>query len=203
MTLADEAAQSLTIRVTCKDTAEFHDSNILNFIFSSQISEDVEITAGYVSPSGGFTTWAINTRTTGVTEYRNFVFDSFAQVGRRSFGANADGLFELDGDDDAGEPILADLLSGFMQVGGSKFTAFKCAYLGLNSKSGNFVLKLITGDDQTYIYALTAKDMRTTRVNFGKGLRSRYFRFELQNIDGADFDLNSIEFLPLVSQRRI
>ena len=90
-----------------------------------------------------------------------------------------------------------------MEVGGSHFKAFKAAYLGIKSKSGQFVLKLITGDGETYVYTVVANDMRSTRVNMGKGLRARYFRFELINSDGADFDLHSIEFLPLVAQRRI
>lgn len=203
LTLASTAGASLMLCVTCADGSNFDDAEALQAILAGTVAEDVEITAGYVAPSGNFTAWAINTRTTAVTEYRNFAFDSFAQIGLKCVAGNASGLYELDGDSDAGAPVLADLLSGLMQVGGSRLAAFKCAYLGLGSKGGQFVLKLITGDNQTYIYGLTARDMRTTRVNFGKGLRSRYFRFELQNIDGADFDMNNIEFVPLVAQRRI
>jgi hypothetical protein len=203
VTLSATAGGSLLVRIALADGAHFADSEILNAILTGTISEGVEITAGYVSPSGGFTAWAINTRTTAVTEYQNFNFDSLVQWGRVCLAADATGLYELDGETDAGAPIIADILSGIMQVGGSRLAALKCAYLGLGSKSGSFVLKVITGDGRTYVYGLTARDMRTTRVNFGKGLRSRYFRFELQNIDGADFDMNNIEFVPLVAQRRI
>jgi hypothetical protein len=44
--------------------------------------------------------------------------------------------------------------------------------------------------------------MITTRVQVGKGLRARYYAFELETVDGQDFDLESIEFVPLVVQRR-
>ena len=201
--LTDAVGESLVFRVDCADGAWFDDVEVLQYIFSGQVSEGVEITAGYVSPTGNFTAWVINTRTSAVTEYQDFVFDSLVQVGRRCVAGDASGLYELNGDSDSGSIIVADILSGFMQFGGSKFTAFKAAYLGLSSQSGQFVLKLVTGEGQTYVYGVTAQNMRTTRVNFGKGLRSRYFRFELINADGKDFSMDAIEFIPLVSQRRI
>jgi hypothetical protein len=40
-------------------------------------------------------------------------------------------------------------------------------------------------------------------VKIGKGLRSRYWQFELVNIDGADFDLDTIEFHPVLLTRRV
>ena len=203
VTLADLAGESLLIRVTLAEDATFDDATLLQCVFAGNVSEDVSITAGYVAPSGVFTAWAINTRTTAITEYQNFAFDSLIQFGRKSLGANANGLYELDGDTDAGAPIVADLLSGFMQLGGAHFKAFKAAYFGVRTPGGEFVLKLITGEGATYVYTVTAHPMRSTRVNFGKGLRHRYFRFELQNIDGADFNLDNVEFIPLVSQRRI
>ena len=203
VSLAAAIGESLVFRVDCADSVQFEDAELLKYIFDGRIAEGVGITAGYISPSGNFTAWAINTRTSAVTEYQEFVFDSFAQVGRKVMAGDATGLYELNGETDAGSTIVADILSGFMQVGGSRFTAFKAAYLGLSSKSGQFVLKLITGDGQTYVYAVTAQNMRTTRVNLGKGLKSRYFRFELINADGMDFSMNAIEFIPLVMQRHI
>ena len=202
-TLGELASGSLLVSVALADGATFDDNNLLQYIFNGVIAEGVDITAGYVAPSGTFTSWAINTRTTGVTEYQDFAFDSLIQSGRKSLGANATGLYELDGDTDAGAPIVADILSGYMQLGGSHFKAFKAAYLGVATPGGQFVLKLITGDGATYAYTVTARTMHTARVNFGKGLRNRYFRFELQNIDGADFNLDNVEFIPLVSQRRV
>ena len=65
------------------------------------------------------------------------------------------------------------------------------------------VLQLTTGTGETYVYAARSRPMQTTRINLGKGLRARYFKYELEAVDGHDFDLDSIEFLPLVAQRRV
>jgi transketolase len=41
-----------------------------------------------------------------------------------------------------------------------------------------------------------------TKFEIGKGIRARYFSFELTST-GQEFDLDSIEFLPIVNQRRV
>jgi hypothetical protein len=173
----------------------------LQAIFSPEINEGLEITALYLAPGSEITTWAVNTRTAAVSEYTNFEFNSFAQMGNKYLAASSTGLYELVGDDDAGTDIIARIKSGLMQWGSSRFTLFKAAYLGVRGP-GDFVLRMETGDGTTYDYSVTTTDMRTTKVRLGKGLRTRYFAFELIS-DGQDFDLDSIEFVPLVAERRV
>ena len=69
-------------------------------------------------------------------------------------------------------------------------------------QTGDIILKLDTGDGKTYTYQTVIQDMQSTKVRFGKGLRARYFSFELIST-GPDFDLDTVEFLPLVAQRRV
>ena len=64
--------------------------------------DEVVITALYISPAGTTTTWVVNTRTNAVTEYANYNFRSFAQMGNRYIAAGPEGLYELDGDTDDG-----------------------------------------------------------------------------------------------------
>ena len=201
--LADLFGHRLLVSVTCADTLEFNDSDILKMIFRCDVTDEVEIDIAYVAPSGSYTTWAINTRNNHVTEYQNFTFNSFAKIGNKYIAAAKDGVYELLGDDDNGVPIPTITGTGFFQPGGGHYTAFKAAYLGMAIKTGvpSVFLKLITGDMSEYVYAVNPLDRATARVQFGKGLRSRYFAFELITA-GADFDLDSIEFIPLISKRR-
>jgi hypothetical protein len=165
----------------------------------------VQLSAAYVSPDGGFTTWAINTRTNAVTEYQNWAFNSFAKLGHKYLGANSSGLYELNGYTDDGVNIPTTVQSGLMQLGGSHLVSFKCAYLGMMAKddaSTDVFLMLETGDGRQYTYAVQPRYMETARVNMGKGLRARYFSWTLTTVS-VDYDLHSIEFVPLVAQRRI
>jgi hypothetical protein len=201
ITLADLANPQMVLRVTVEDSVSLDDVDVLNMIYSGTISEGIEIVAAYLSPADGITTWSMNTRTAAVTEYSNYAFNSFAQMGHKYLGASDDGLYELVGDDDDGESIIAHIKSGFAQWAGSHFTMFKGIYLGVRG-DGAYVLKLITGDGKTYIYNVAAQDMRTTKITTGKGLRARYFAFELISA-GQDFDLDTIEFVPLAADRRV
>lgn len=199
--IADAITPRLLFRVTAEDEIGVDDAQFLKMVFAGRLGDAVELSAAYVSPSGSITTWAINTATGAVTEYGNFVFNSFARSGFKYVAASSSGLYELDGDDDAGTDIVAAFKSGLAQFGASRFSMFKAAYLGMRG-GGNVYLKLETGDGVVYTYKVTTEDMRTTKVNLGKGLRARYFSFELTST-GQDFDLESIEFVPIVAQRRV
>lgn len=199
--IAPALGNHLFIRVTMSDSITLDDASILNMVYNGTLADEVEIVAGYVSPDGQFTTWVINTRTGAATEYDNYAFNSFARIDNRYLGASSSGLYELLGDDDDGTDIIAHIKSGLAQWGGSKFTMFKAAYLGIRG-GGDFVLKVVTGDGKTYIYEVSSQDVKTTKVNVGKGIRTRYFAFELIS-SGQDFNLDTIEFVPLVVERRV
>lgn len=202
-TLGVQQTQSskMVFRLTADDTVNLDDVDVLKMIFQPVVGEGIEIAAAYIAPDGNLTTWAVNTETGAVTEYTNYGFNSFAQMGHKFLGASSDGLYELNGDDDAGDDIISVIKSGLAQFGGSRFTMFKAAYMGVRG-GGEYVLRLETGDGRFYDYNVIAQDMQTTKVRLGKGLRARYFSFELTST-GQDFDLDSVEFVPLVAQRRV
>lgn len=193
----------LFISVTCEEGITLADDQVLQTIYHSHVNEGVFIDVAYIEPSGSYTTWAINTRNNHVTEYQNYVFNSFAKHGTKYIGANEDGIYELLGDTDAGEPIPTVMRGGMFQPGGGKLTSFKSIYLGMAIKTGSpgVFLKLVTGDGSEYVYTVNPMDRMTARVQVGKGLRSRYYAYELMT-SGADFDLDDIQFIPLISKRR-
>lgn len=201
VTISEALAPSLILRVTAAETLDLTDTQALQMLYVPQIDETIEISALYLSPGGGFTTWVMNTRTAGVTEYQNYEFNSFARIGNKYVGATEDGLYELDGDTDAGEDIIATLRSGLAQFAGAHLSRFRGIYLAVRGE-GDFILRVITGEGVTYNYAVAARSMRSTKVHVGKGLQARYWRFELVST-GQDFDFESLEFVPLVKQRRV
>ena len=164
--------------------------------------DGVVIQALYISPSGTTTTWAVNTRTNAVTEYLNYNFHSFALMGNRYIAAGADGLYELEGDTDNGAAIISELMSGYLQLNEKKLFGLKGAYVGIRG-GGRFYLKLLSGDGREYVYELRAQpNLMTTKVKIGKGINTTYMAFDLVT-EGQDFDLDSIEFIPMTRARRI
>lgn len=200
--LSEAIGTQLVFRLIAEDSFTLADADILNAIYSGDhLLDGVELSAAYFSPAGGITTWAVNTRTGSVTEYGNFAFNSFARLGNTYIGASATGLYHLVGDTDDGASIIAQLKSGLASFANTRLSSFKAAYLGVRG-DGDFVFKVVTGEGVTYNYAVTARSMRSTKIHVGKGLRARYFGFELIST-GSDFDLDMVEFVPLVEQRRV
>jgi hypothetical protein len=164
--------------------------------------DGVVITALYISPSGTTTTWAVNTRTNAVTEYLNYDFNSFALLNGRYIASSSDGLYELDGDTDDGASIISELMSGYFQFNEKKLFGIKGAYVAIRG-GGRFYLKLISGDGREYVYELKAQpNFMTTKIKVGKGIRTTYMAFDLVT-EGQDFDLDSLEFIPMTSGRRV
>lgn len=199
--IAEARTPLFLLRVEAADTVGVSPAQALQMLFKPVVTEGVEITAAYLSPGGGITTWAMNTQTAAVTEYSGYDFNSFAKVGAHYVGASSSGIYTLDGSTDAGTSIIARIKSGFAQFSGSKFTSFKAAYLGVRGE-GNFILRVVDGEGKSYDYAVSTRNTRSTKVHMGKGLRARYFSFELIST-GQDFDLDTVEFVPITETRRV
>ncbi|MFC4923577.1 hypothetical protein [Delftia deserti] len=154
-------------------------------------------------PGRNLSVWSINTATGASSAYEGYPFNSFARIGGRYFGATADGIYELEGNDDAGQPIAAHANLGQRNFGSNRLKAWPTAYLGVSSR-GHMVVR-VTTERETYTYRArsSGRDMQTQRVDFGRGLRANYITLELMNECGADFDLDGIEFTVVELGRRI
>lgn len=197
---------TLAFNITCAETIKVTDAQLLHMIFSGSLSDEMLLTALYVSPQGNYTTWAINTRTNAITQYDNWQFNSFAAMGRKYLAADRNGLYELNGEQDDGHVnVNATLQTGMLQLAGTKLAGLKGLYLGMKVSQGNnqFFIKMTAGDGREYVYQIKAQpNLMTTKVNIGKGLRSRYFSFTLEST-GPDFNLDTVEFVPMIGQRRV
>lgn len=193
------------------DNAGFEDIDSPSMIYNQTLLDCVDFSIGFIDPgTGEFTSWAVNTRTNAVSEYQNYQFNSFCQIGSNYYGANSDGLWLLNAQTDDGANIPTNIKGAMLSLGGSRYTQLDGVYIGMrvDDDARDFILKLILpaqgigGTDKTYLYKFNPKNLRTTKVNIGKGLRSRYIQWELIT-PGPDFDLDSIEFVPVISKRRV
>jgi hypothetical protein len=202
--IREAISPKLLFRLEVDEGFKLGDSELLNAIYKGTLSDGIQISAAYVGPEGLYTSWAVNTRNSDITEYRNWSFNCFAQMGDQYLGGDKTGLYQLSGATDNGANILAHIKSGLIQFAGSKLTGFKAIYLGvLRTKSEDqFFFKLNTADGRSYTYAVRPQPETTAKITVGKGIRARYFSFELIT-NGMDFDLESIEFVPMVAGRRV
>lgn len=154
-------------------------------------------------PGAFMDAWAVNLDSGASTEYRNYPFESMANIGGRYFGAAFEGLYELAGDTDAGSPIEAKFDIGRKDFGNRQLKRVDQIYLDVSSTGQMTVAVSAEGASYTYPVRSYGADIQTQRATPGKGMRANYFGFEIGNTAGCDFEITSLNFLVAESARRI
>jgi hypothetical protein len=150
-----------------------------------------------------------NTDLKAVTEYRNVQFDSFATFQGVTYGAGQGGIVALLGDTDDGAAIDAWFTPFLTDFGTQKFKRASDIWIGA-STDGALFAKVLTRDPATGAkledhYAVVMKQgdgVQPGRVEVGRGLKSTFWGLTVHNVDGADFALDSIQWRPLLLDRR-
>jgi hypothetical protein len=198
--VTDSVTPLMVISASLDDGVDVSDEMILSALYAGEILDGVKLSAAFVSNSEVLT-WAMNLSTKAISRYAGFDFTSYALVGNRYLATNEHGLYELYGDTDDGNPIISLIRSGIMQFTGANFSSPDTAYLAVRGE-GLIYLRIIDEKGGKYTYRVSADSMRTAKAKLGRGLRIRYFSFELETV-GQDFDLESIEFTPLKLTRKV
>lgn len=163
--------------------------------------------------SADVTAIACNAMTGAHSEYTNFSFNSLAVIGGVVYGATVTGLFALTGEDDAGTAIAAAVLSGL-----TDFATERNPGIGLKQKRIDSVITNARTDEAMsirvraeettdYLYSRprsTSQDgMAAVRTKVGRGLEARNWQFGFNNVDGADFMVDSMEVTPVILSRSV
>lgn len=228
-TTADTVAETarylnlLAETLTVGDTSDLQRLVLVEALDSVQAAGSVEITAQYLaellsqarvyalmtSNADVAQGWVMNTEgAMPVSEYDNFKFTSLTWYRGALWGTLDDGIYQLAGDTDAGTAIQAEVASLLLDFGTGRQKRVRSAYLGYTAKGG-LVLKVraVEGGEMTeHWYAATPTQADAPRegvMAVGQGLRSRYWQFELANVDGADFEIDHIELFPVILGRRV
>jgi hypothetical protein len=154
-----------------------------------------------------FVGYALNLRNAGATRYTNYPFTSFAVVGGMPFASGPDGLYMLLGDDDAGQPIPASIYTGLTTFGTELLKKVPNAWI-VYTATGKLMLKVATTDrgaKKENWYELSPREYAAPageRFDIAKGLVSQAWGFTIANVDGADFQVDTLRIWPLALQRR-
>lgn len=159
----------------------------------------------FIAVSDGGPGITMNAEVQALTTFSGFNYNSMTRFDTRSFGANANGVFELTGDTDDGAQIDAQVSFGVTDFGSNFMKGLDRMYVGLRSATPmNVEVKL--EDKTAYQYVLDAhpdERMDSQRVKTGKGLEGRYWQFTLRNTLGGDFQLDVVDVQSKKMTRRL
>lgn len=155
-----------------------------------------------------YTVYAMTTVGAAVSQYDNFNYNSMFTVDGISYGVMDTGEFrDLTGPDDAGSDIDASVRLGLQNFGTALFKSCPNVYIGYTS-TGALLMEVITtarGVKKSNWYKLNpiprASDTGA-RFDPAKGLHSKYWSFEISNVDGADFNLDFVHVWRMILSRR-
>ena len=207
--LAATANPVHTGMVLVTDAVLLDDSVLTEAQLLQLLRDSVALSLSLALDNGQYLAWTVNTASGGVSTYENYPFNSFAKLGGRYYGAMSTGVFRLDGDTDDTAPIDARLRLGMSEMGTRLRKSYSEVYVGYTG-NGQMLLRVIFTDDgsgekraaEYRMKPRPATGRRESRFETGRGISAVYFDFELENINGADFDLSNVDFQPVMSTRR-
>lgn len=140
-----------------------------------------------------------------VSEYKNYNFNSLLHVHGSFIGLNEDGVYLIDGNDDLGEQIQARIKSGLedFAVKGA-VTIPREAWLAYRSDDG---MQLDVKVDEvkdlpSMFFRKVAGAITECRAKLGRGIKNRFFTWDLKNVGGSDFSLESLRILGDIIKRK-
>lgn len=141
------------------------------------------------------TTLVFHSSTLGATEYAT---DYRGLAG--DYHITADGAFHVEGEDDAGEPIVSSFGMAPVNDGSRYKRRTERAYMQAVSEA-RFRCAVAT-PTATYTYDEEKRDGHNRRFIFGRGIRDSYLGFTFSNPDGEPFLIDAVEFIDSVSKQR-
>jgi hypothetical protein len=143
--------------------------------------------------------FAINIKGKQLSQFKNYTFNSMVKFGNTYLGANNLGLFELTGDTDNTEKILAELELIMTDMGIKNPKRLRYFYIGFETNKD--LLLTVTADEKTirtYTIKANKTDQQRTRVPIGRDIYGRYWSFNISNPNGTRFAIDSIDVLPII-----
>lgn len=149
-------------------------------------------------------TLSINLSNMAVVQYCDYDFNSFCKIAGKYYGSNENGIFLLDGDDDAGTGIDAFAELPLSDFGISNMKRIRAVYVGGEANGGlTLTLKDDENNSRTYVLNLTSGNKQSSgKVNVGRDGLSRYWQTRIDNIGGAYFAIDAIEVLAIILGRK-
>lgn len=149
-------------------------------------------------------TWVLDLDSNSSRRYTNYDLTSYARIGGNYYGANASGVFLLDGDTDAGTDIAAWFDPGRQDFNSTLRKRMEAAYITAGSPKP---MKVTITDDagNAYDYETRRADpeVKQQRFDVGRGLDGVYLGFKFANTEGAQFEIAGYELMAVETTRRL
>ena len=199
---------NITTDVNIEDygTAELEVPGFLSLsgILNSSFGRFKLLATGFTTLDVTLNTQVMNINNNALTEYNNFEFDNILQIGDIYYGVKSDGLYLLNNDTDDTVNISASFETMPSDFGNIQLKNMSYSYVTARTDS-LFTMQSAYDEQYSTIYN-SANMYRSTpynwRVQLGRGLKAIYWGTKVSNVNGSDFQIQSINNHINVLRRR-
>lgn len=189
--------------VLAEESIGYNDDFSGNSLFKEIISNEFVISISGGKDNNTYNSYLFSPETSSITTYTNYNFTGCASFNNKALFYNKEGIYEHGGFSDDGETIKSIVGLSALSFGTTNLKTIPNIYLGVTS-TDQVILKVRIDGKAEVIYKLNkfTDNLRTQKIDIGKGLKARYFQFEI--ITEADmFSLESIDFHPIELKRKL
>lgn len=148
----------------------------------------------------------MNINNQAISTYSNYNFNSIANFNGVMLGATATGIHVLSGTDDNDTDIDANLKTGSTDFGEAFIKYLREIWLTYRC-TGAFKFTIGVDEDATPDFTknttITSSAIEEERIKVARGLHGRYFTIKIENVTGADFDIDKLSMLVESIRRKI
>ena len=190
----------IAIDAALADFLALSDTTSVALIIDALVSAGVQFTDNASLAQRYVLQYATDVISGAVTRFQGFDFSGFVYTGERTYGWKKDGLFLVDGSEDAGQPISALVEFAATDLGDTNRKTLDAIYFGVDT-DGQMYVRLTDdyGYENQYQVVSRNNDYRAVPA---RGLASRFWRAQLQVVDASMVELNHIEWVSGTSGRR-
>lgn len=201
--IAEILSPTIAIQALIDEQLKIQDNYTVQHTLSVAMYEYWATEQGYPETADKQETWLVNRDTLSTTTYSGYNFNSYCERNGQYYAACKDGIYLLDGNTDSGDEIKASIQLGDIDFGSTMLKSMSNCYIGVKT-DGKMILKVVAnGKEYFYESRRLSEHLQQHRFTTGKGLRANYMTLELHNKDGADFELDTVQFRVINLSRRI
>jgi len=198
ITVDDLPVNHVRLTVISDDIYSMSDDTATKASFFTTLAEDVVFLISFDDGTTTYQGFTMNPETYAVTTYDNYPFNSTTNYDGSYLLANTSGLYSMEGDTDEGTYITSKVKTAALDFGSSSLKQCPKVYLGINNDASLILRVSIDGAyTSTYQLDIASDDLSTQIFDIGKGLKGRYWQFDLQTKNNSSFELDEIELFPI------
>lgn len=179
---------------------------LVSMIHAANIAaEHATITDMVLTGVGG--AWSSPLDTFAMSRWEQQPFNSIAEIDGVLYAASDDGLYRL-GSQHEEQPIHAVIRGGLTDMDSPELKHASYFYAAYESE-GTLAITvgyIPNGEEQSFTYAMPvrpATEPTSGRAKLGRGMRSRYWRFTLENVEGSDFTIFDQKLIVESTNRKV